>query len=81
MCPLLYIGGGGRSTYMALIIMKFAFFYYYQTYEEKLGNTKVIFRRRKSWKDRQYNGQRKKDKHRSTKCYTEIGFFKQIDEE
>ena len=54
---------------------------YLKDASEKLGNTKVIFRRRKSWKDRQYNGQRKKDKHRSTKCYTEIGFFKQIDEE
>jgi hypothetical protein len=28
---------------------------YLKDASEKLGNTKVIFRRRKSWKDRQYN--------------------------
>jgi hypothetical protein len=39
--------------------------------QEELEDTKWVIRIRKS-KDRQHNGQKKKDKHRSTKHYAEI---------
>jgi hypothetical protein len=38
---------------------------------EKFEDIKGVIRSRKSKKDRQYNGQKKKDKQRSTKHYTE----------
>jgi hypothetical protein len=38
--------------------------------DEQFGDTKGVIRSRKS-KDRQYNGQKKEDKQRSTKYYTE----------
>ena len=38
---------------------------------EKFEDIKGVIRIRKSKKDRQYNGQKKKDKQRSTKHYTE----------
>jgi len=37
--------------------------------EEELGYTKGVIRIRKSKRDRQHNGQTKKDKHRSIKHY------------
>jgi hypothetical protein len=39
--------------------------------QEKLEDTKVVMRIRKSKKDRQYNGYELKDKQRSTKHNTE----------
>jgi hypothetical protein len=39
--------------------------------EEEFEDTNGIIRIRKSKKDRQYKGQKKKDKRRSTKHYTE----------
>ena len=39
--------------------------------KKTLKDTKVVIRSRKSKMYRQYNGQRKKDKQRSTKYYTE----------
>jgi hypothetical protein len=38
---------------------------------EEFEDTKVVIRFRKSNKDRQYNGQEKKDKQRYTKQYTD----------
>jgi len=38
---------------------------------EELEDTKSVIRLRKSKKDRQHNGLKKKDKQRSTKHYTE----------
>ena len=38
---------------------------------EEFKDTKEVIRIHKSKKDRQYNGQKKKDKQRSTKHYTE----------
>ena len=40
--------------------------------QEKFVDTKWVIRNRKSEKDRQHNGQEKKDKQRSTKQYKEI---------
>ena len=39
--------------------------------EDEFEDTKWVIRIRKSKKGRQYNGQMKKDKQRSTKYYTE----------
>jgi len=39
--------------------------------EEEFEDTKGVISVRKSKKDRQHNGQKKKDKQRSTKHYTE----------
>ena len=39
-------------------------------FEAAFEDTKGVIRNRK-WKDRQYNSQKIKDKHRSTKHYTE----------
>jgi len=41
-----------------------------EPFEEEFEDTKGIIRIRKSKKDRQHNGQKKKDKQRSTKHYT-----------
>jgi hypothetical protein len=41
----------------------------YWVLEEEIADTKGVIRVPKSKKDRQYNGQKKKDKQRSTKHY------------
>ena len=46
-------------------------FFFFLVSKEKFEDTKRVTRSRKSQKDRQYNGQKKKDKQWSTKHYTE----------